>query len=348
MSGKTHVILITGFLGSGKTTFLNRIIKKFPPNQKLMILMNEFGEIGLDGTLLESDDLDILEISKGSIFCVCVKTDFIRGLNEIAQKIQPDVLIVESTGVANPSDLKKDLTLSIFQGRFDLTHQICMIDADSFEDAYQSFVSVEKQIASSTFFIINKVDLAGPDTLARIKKIIHGHHTTPEILETTFAEVPLERFIPAASNRSNSDLNPAKVIDDQQLDQAIESMLATSDPNTTPPDRLLSAVFSWAGSHINDFRNILPDLPKGLIRAKGFLQEKETVYLFNLVMGQRNLEIYTSKKDLRALLNRLVFIGPPEVIESLHVLSRKYPDLIQDSVFDPMEKQPVQAADRQG
>ena len=169
MGGTTHVTLITGFLGSGKTTFLNRIIQIFPENLKLMILMNEFGEIGLDGTLIEGDDFDILEISKGSIFCVCVKTEFIRSLNEIAQSIKPDVLIVESTGVANPSDLKKDLNLSIFQNRFKLSEQICIIDADCFEDAYNAFVSVEKQIASSTLFIINKKDLASPRQISRIK-----------------------------------------------------------------------------------------------------------------------------------------------------------------------------------
>ena len=114
-----------------------------------MILMNEFGSVGLDGTLIEADDMDILEINKGSIFCVCVKTDFIRALNNIAQDIRPDVLIIESTGVANPSDLKKDLNLPIFKGRFHLKDQICIIDAAWFEEALETFVSVEKQIATS-------------------------------------------------------------------------------------------------------------------------------------------------------------------------------------------------------
>ena len=118
MTGATAVYLISGFLGSGKTTFLNRIIHAFPDNRSLMILMNEFGEMGLDGALVENDELDMLEISKGSIFCVCVKTDFIKGLTNIAQNIQPDVLIIEATGVANPSDLKRDLRLSIFKNRF--------------------------------------------------------------------------------------------------------------------------------------------------------------------------------------------------------------------------------------
>ena len=114
----TRVYLITGFLGSGKTTFLNRIIERFPKNRKLTILMNEFGEIGIDGTLVEGDDIDMMEISRGSIFCVCVKTDFIKGLYELVTKVKPDVLIIESTGVANPSDLKRDLQLPIFGKRF--------------------------------------------------------------------------------------------------------------------------------------------------------------------------------------------------------------------------------------
>ena len=203
MGGTTNVILVTGFLGSGKTTFLNRIINIFPEDLKLMILMNEFGKIGLDGTLIESDEMEILEISKGSIFCVCVKTDFIRSLNEIAQTIKPDVLIVESTGAANPSDLKKDLKLSIFQNRFKLSEQICIIDADCFEDAYATFVSVEKQIESSTLFIINKIDLASADAVLRAKKIIKKHHPSPEFLETTFTDIPLERFIPKLNKKKS-------------------------------------------------------------------------------------------------------------------------------------------------
>ena len=97
MNETTKVLLITGFLGSGKTTFLNRLINNFPKDLKLTILMNEFGEIGIDGTLVEGDDIDMMEISKGSIFCVCVKTDFIKGLYELNTKVQPDVLLIEST-----------------------------------------------------------------------------------------------------------------------------------------------------------------------------------------------------------------------------------------------------------
>jgi len=190
----TKVFLITGFLGSGKTTLLNRIIARFPKDMKLTILMNEFGEIGIDGTLVEGEDIDMLEISRGSIFCVCVKTDFIKGLYELNTKIKPDILLMESTGVANPSDLKRDLQLPIFNNRFQFKEQFCILDAVHFHDAFEAFASLEKQIASSTVFIIKKVDLATPESIDRVKKIVAEFHPDPVFIETTYSDIPLEQF----------------------------------------------------------------------------------------------------------------------------------------------------------
>lgn len=150
MSNNTKVYLITGFLGAGKTTFLNRIIDRFPKDKKLTLLVNEFGEVGVDGTLVEGEDIDMMEISKGSIFCVCVKTDFIKGLYELSTTVKPDVLLIESTGVANPSDLKKDIKLPIFNNRFHFMEQFCIIDAPHFLGAFEVYASLEKQIASSS------------------------------------------------------------------------------------------------------------------------------------------------------------------------------------------------------
>ena len=206
MAGNTDVYLITGFLGSGKTTFLNRIIKAFPKDRQLMILMNEFGDLGVDGALVEGDDLDMLEISKGSIFCVCVKTDFIKGLMDIACNKQPDVLLIEATGIANPTDLKKDLQLSIFKNQFQLKEQFCLIDAANFEDAYDTFTFVEKQIESATVFIINKVDMADGDTIERVQHIVARHHPDPEFIETEYADISLEKYLPTAGQAAEKQL----------------------------------------------------------------------------------------------------------------------------------------------
>lgn len=342
MAQRTEVFLITGFLGSGKTTFLNRVIASFPRDRKLMILMNEFGEVGIDGTLIEGEDLDILEISKGSIFCVCVKTDFIRGMHEIAQKIQPDVLLIESTGVANPTDLKRDLKLPFFQDRFHLMEQFCIVDAANFEEAYETFSSVEKQIASSTAFIINKTDLASPGQVDRVKEIISRHNPTPRFFEATYADIPLEIFFGGVSARPAGEVvavrgKDSDILSSEELEQAIDELLADPNREVTPPDLLVSAVYRWQGVGLEAFRQLADQLPKEVVRAKGFLGEGEGTYLFSLVMGKWVIEERSLPPESVHLLNRLVFIAPPEVMPQLEALSERFPLFSKESTWDPMQ-----------
>ncbi len=320
-SSVTRVYLITGFLGSGKTTFLNRIIDRFPKNRKLTILMNEFGEIGIDGTLVEGEDIDMMEISRGSIFCVCVKTDFIKGLYELVTKVKPDVLIIESTGVANPSDLKRDLQLPIFGKRFQFQEQFCTIDAGHFLDAYQAFASLEKQIASSSVFILNKTDLAKAGEIAEIKKMICESHPSPVFYETTFSNIPFEQYFPDMAP-SVEDAGPAvngdtNILTDAELDVYVEELL--NDPNLeiTPPDLLVSTAYTWSGTDLDEVRKMARDLPANVIRSKGFVVENGVWYLFSYVMGTWSIDKTHVPEHRIKNRNTLVFIGPPDVMPGI-------------------------------
>ncbi len=328
MSEITRVYLITGFLGSGKTTFLNRIIDAFPKDKKLTILVNEFGEIGVDGTLVEGDEIDMMEISKGSIFCVCVKTDFIKGLYELTTKVQPDVLLIESTGVANPSDLKKDIKLPIFNDRFHFMEQFCVIDAVHFIDAYNVYASLEKQIASSTVFIINKIDLASPETIAETKKVIRQFHPDPSFFETTYADIPLESFfdLTAPASPDPETPQPEKVnttlLSDEELEQFIDDLLDSPDLEITPPDTLMSVAYHWKGEQLEQIGAMAEALPSSIVRAKGFVEEKNRMYLFNYVMGTWTVEETAVPKNRIQHRNIVVFIGPPESMEGIEQASR--------------------------
>jgi G3E family GTPase len=323
MSYITRVYLITGFLGSGKTTFLNRIIDKFPKNRKLTILMNEFGEIGVDGTLVKGEDIDMMEISKGSIFCVCVKTDFIKGLYELSEKVRPDVLLIESTGVANPTDLKRDLELPIFNDRFQFQEQFCLIDAQHFLDAYGAYASVEKQIASSTLFIINKVDLASPERIEESKKLIRELHPDPAFYEAVYADIPFERFFfpeemmgteAAVETGKRKDLPP---MTDGEMDKFLDDLLDNPDLELTPPDRLVSATYQWSGGELREVAYMAGNLPSSLIRAKGFVEEKGKIYLFSYVMGDWSLVELDMPKERVLHKNVVVFIGSPDTMDDV-------------------------------
>jgi len=328
MSEITRVYLITGFLGSGKTTFLNRIIDAFPKDKKLTLLVNEFGEIGVDGTLVEGDEIDMMEISKGSIFCVCVKTDFIKGLYELNSKVQPDVLLIESTGVANPSDLKRDLKLPIFNDRFDFAEQFCVIDAEHFIEAYGVYASLEKQIASSTVFIINKVDLASPETIDETKKVIRQFHPDPSFFDTSYAAIPLEPFFDLTASASGDLETPDRqnensaLLSDEELEQFIDDLLDSPDLEITPPDTLMSVAYRWQGDNLKQISAMAEALPSSIVRAKGFVEEKNRMYLFNYVMGTWTVEETAVPKDRIQHKNIVVFIGPPDSMDGIEQASR--------------------------
>ena len=328
MSEITRVYLITGFLGSGKTTFLNRIIDIFPKDKKLTLLVNEFGEIGVDGTLVEGDEIDMMEISKGSIFCVCVKTDFIKGLYELNSKVQPDVLLIESTGVANPSDLKKDIKLPIFNDRFHFKEQFCVIDAVHFLDAYEVYASLEKQIASSTVFIINKIDLASPQVIEDTKNVVRKFHPDPSFFETTYADIPLESFfdLPEAASADPETPQPGKPINtllsDKELEEYIDDLLDSPDLEVTPPDTLMSVAYHWKGNKLEQISTLAEALPPSIVRAKGFVEENDRMYLFNYVMGTWTVEETAVPRNRIKHRNIVIFIGPPESMEGIEKASR--------------------------
>ncbi len=319
----TKVFLITGFLGSGKTTLLNRIIARFPKDKKLTILMNEFGEIGIDGTLVEGDDIDMLEISRGSIFCVCVKTDFIKGLYELSIKVKPDILLMESTGVANPSDLKRDLQLPLFNDCFQFKEQFCILDAVHFQDAFEVYASLEKQIASSSVFIINKVDLATPESIDKIKQIVGDLHPDPVFFETTYSDIPLEQFFFEELLEENSSL-PAgsgdsgnKILSASELETYIDDLLDQPDLEITPPDALVSVTYKWTGDDLSQIKAMADSLPSSIVRAKGFVEAAGNIYIFSYVMGDWTIEDPKIPAARIKHKNIVVFIGPIDSMEEI-------------------------------
>jgi len=321
------VYLITGFLGSGKTTLLNRLINAFPAGVRLMVLMNEFGEIGIDGQLIQGPaGMEILEISRGSVFCVCVKTDFIKALAAIAREIRPQVLIIEATGTANPTDIKKDLTLSIFEDRFRFKEQICLLDAENFMATYQTFAAIEKQMAAATRFVLNKIDLASTRELAAIRAVVRTHHPRPIIHETTYARMPLKDWLqkPAADAQSGKMAHGPT---HQAVDQAIAALLNDPLGTMAPPDPLGAAVYGWSGGDETDWEALAAQFPGEILRAKGFLEIANRTHLFSRVGTTQELTPWEKQPVPREMVNRLVVIGSPAALEELQILTATQPRL---------------------
>ncbi|HMK34761.1 MAG TPA: CobW family GTP-binding protein [Desulfomonilaceae bacterium] len=308
----TSAYVISGFLGSGKTTFLNHMLKEVPPDLKLLVLMNEFGEESIDGTLVEDPELEMVEISRGSIFCACVKGDFIKALCRVAFVIQPDVLVIEASGVANPADIGRDLFNPVFKGRYTHLEKVCIIDAANFMEQYEIFTAVEKQIEASDSFIINKTDLVQDSTVDSVKEVILGHNPGATFMETSFARVVLPdlfSFVPQtdAVDSEITDYGTRRLTEDA-LEAVVDRILDDESAQVAPPDRLISIACRWLSGSLKDFRGIAEKLPSDVIRAKGFVFENGRPYLYSHVGHSYDIVPFEGPRLLNRSVNRVVFI----------------------------------------
>ena len=322
MGNRTHVYLLTGFLGSGKTTLLNRMTRALPARLKTLVLMNEFGEICVDGALVEKRNLTMIEISRGSIFCACVKSDFLKALVEIHQDVQPDLLIIESTGIANPKDLLRNLSLPLFAGRFVVQDRICVLDAANFTAVYQAFQSVADQIAASNLFVINKTDLAAPEEIRQIEEIVTGLVAKPTLLKTSHARIPLDWMGDVLSKTGKTmDAGGEPPHSAEAIEEALEAALRDPDAQDAPSDAMVSFLMTWQGGSADALRQLLAAAPAGLARAKGFLNLQGQTMLLNWSINQFQLEEIDFSAEQAALGDKVVFIlrqeGEAEIMAHL-------------------------------
>ena len=151
------VTVVTGYLGAGKTTLLNRILSDLS-GRRFAVIVNEFGDIGIDGDLIETGDEELIELSSGCICCV-VRGDLIRGMrNLLAEKPGLDGIIIETTGLANPSPVIQTLVIDqVIGAQCRLDSVLCVVDAVHVLDQLAGGADAADQIAFSDHLVLNKV-----------------------------------------------------------------------------------------------------------------------------------------------------------------------------------------------
>jgi G3E family GTPase len=186
----TKLYLVTGFLGAGKTTFLQRFVTLFH-DQKLALVINEFGKRGVDGLLLSHLNTSINEINNGSIFCACRLEEFEHALLEL-QTQQPDVIIVEASGLSDPTTVGTILGQKDRFPDIEYAGAICVADGVRFHKVYQTARVCKMQLAVSDLVLINKADVATQDHIDEIKTVALAQKPNRPVHETTYGEMKQE------------------------------------------------------------------------------------------------------------------------------------------------------------
>jgi G3E family GTPase len=216
MSDKVPVTVLTGYLGAGKTTLLNRILSE-PHGQKYAVIVNEFGEIGIDNDLVVGADEEVFEMNNGCICCT-VRGDLVRIIDGLMRrKGKFDAIIVETTGLADPAPVAQTFFVDESVGRKTrLDAVVTVADAKWLKERLKDAPEAKNQIAFADVIIINKTDLVGAAELAEVEGRIRAINPYAKVHKTERCAVPLQEVL----GRNAFDLDRILEIEPEFLDVA--------------------------------------------------------------------------------------------------------------------------------
>lgn len=295
---RTSVFLICGFLGAGKTTLLRKLLLSPKDGEKVAVLVNEFGEISLDGDLVRRDGLEMIELANGCI-CCSLRIDFRLALQKIVQEIHPHTLYVEATGIAQPHDLLEALSSSEIAGEVRLEALITIVDAHFFRVREVLGPFYNKQLEKADLILINKADLVSQDRLDNIMEEVRSLNPKAVLLPTQFCQF-------------NSDiLLSGEII--ASAAGGLENLSVLEEPHQhqghageEEQEPLFQSFLFRAKQPLEKelFFEFMNDLPEEIFRCKGYVNFPQETVFINYIAGRFSIEEIRNEQE-----TRLVFIG---------------------------------------
>ena len=281
---RTPITLVTGPLGSGKTTLLRHILAVQPG--KIAIVMNEFGEIAIDTKVIEGKNVRIAELGGGCV-CCSLLGEFEAAVNEIIEKIAPERIVVETTGLAEPEALVFNIQEALPQCRLDGV--VSVIDADMLIRFPELGHTTRLQIEGADILLLNKIDLIEPGQIKPLETKLREINPTAAIVRTERCRIDPELLFGIGREKKIAPAEPGSPI-----------------PATTHQHQPEFESFAFTSSKIfsrDCFEGFANGLPASVVRAKGFIRFADGAQLFNFVAGRWELEPFEAERT------ELVFIG---------------------------------------
>jgi G3E family GTPase len=186
-----RVNLLFGFLGSGKTTLVRHILAERAQQQRLAVIVNEFGEVGIDGAIIEGRNVDVVELTSGCLCCT-LKGSLLNAIEELHETSGIEQVVVEATGVAQPEDMLETLADPGFRSNVDIGPLVTVVNAPKFSrllDGLGDFYSA--QIANADVLLLNKIDLGEPEELESVRQQVQQLNPKATVLFTEQCAVDL-------------------------------------------------------------------------------------------------------------------------------------------------------------
>ena len=195
------ICLVTGFLGSGKTTFLKHVVGEYR-NRKLVYLVNEFSPHDIDGAIVSEANPSVVAIPGGSIFCKCLVTEFIGQLTRLPEVFDGvEGVVIEASGMANPKVIADMLRETKLDVQYDLAHIVSVVDPGSFMKLRVTLPNIVAQIEAADTVLVNKTDLYDADTVAETTAAVTAIKPDIHLRPCSYTTVNFDLFAPPATER---------------------------------------------------------------------------------------------------------------------------------------------------
>jgi len=306
--------VITGFLGVGKTTMLTNSVKHYFGDKKIAIIVNEFGDVGVDSQILTNVHSEVLEISEG---CICCKLaqEFESGVLEIIQKYDPEIIFVETSGASEPFPI----FLSLQNLGICVDGIICVTDTKNFV-SYSENATAKYQIGGSNIILLNKTDLVSEQEVDEVENQIKAIKEEFNIKNTMTGEPIFKNYV---IHRVEQGLVNKEVFEGLYKVEEVVALAKefTHVDHTTKDSLTQKVVYLKEGSCFDDVDEVLKALPTNIYRLKGVVKVTDVpnAIFVNYAFGDVSFE-ELSTYDEKSLL---IFIGE-NIEKDVIALSQKF------------------------
>jgi len=285
------VDIVTGFLGSGKTTLLSHVLAHGLKGKPVAVVMNEIGEVGIDGQVVTGLNYveKMVELSSGCICCSIDEYRFDLAIQELIETVHPHLIIIESTGLADP----EPLTYRVKAAGLKLDAVITVVDAANVERFVKETEVATAQIEAADFLVVNKFDLVATGDVARVERRLRKLNPRALQFRSVRGAIDSEVLFATGVATYRERAREARATSDHLHQDAFGSFLYRSDVELDQPA----------------FEHVLERLPDDVIRAKGIVRlvGRDWHCLFNVTCGRVELGWLKLPEDRTE--NQAVFIG---------------------------------------
>ena len=301
--GKASVIILTGFLGAGKTTLLNRILTA-DHGRRVGVIINEFGEVGIDHHLLLKSEQEVVQMNNGCICCT-VRGDLVRSFFQLLEhRNKFDTIVIETTGLAEPAPVAQSLYADErIRREFTLEGVVTVVDAKHISGQLAESAEAREQIAFADLILLNKTDLSTPEELVSIEERIGDLNNVAKIYRTRNSDLALAEIFDMGSGELAERIDRADH-DHHHHEHSHRHLDLSSVCIVEPGDLDGLQVSRW-------FRALIAETGADILRMKGILNLRGDgeQFLFQGVQMEFEGKPGRPWREGEERLNRLVFIG---------------------------------------